>query len=84
MAAVTALSETPAAAPAGRPSGMQARRRRRLNVFRYLVFAVFGLFFILPLLAMLRFSLEGAKLGTWSLSAWRQIASFQGQAFLPC
>jgi putative spermidine/putrescine transport system permease protein len=78
MAAVTALSETPAAAPAGRPSGMQARRRRRLNVFRYLVFTVFGLFFVLPLLAMARFSLEGAKLGTWSLSAWRQIASFQG------
>jgi putative spermidine/putrescine transport system permease protein len=78
MAAVTALSETPAAASAGRPSGMQARRRRRLNVFRYLVFTVFGLFFTLPLLAMLRFSLEGAKLGTWSLSAWRQIASFQG------
>jgi putative spermidine/putrescine transport system permease protein len=83
MAAVTALNETPAAAPAGRPSGMQARRRRRLNVFRYLVFAVFGLFFILPLLAMLRFSLEGAKLGTWSLSAWRQIASFQGTGVPP-
>ena len=78
MAAVTALSEMPAAAPAGRPGGMQARRRRRLNVFRYLVFTVFGLFFVLPLLAMARFSLEGAKLGTWSLSAWRQIASFQG------
>jgi putative spermidine/putrescine transport system permease protein len=83
MAAVTALSETPAAAPAGRPSGMQARRRRRLNVFRYLVFTVFGLFFILPLLAMLRFSLEGAKLGTWSLTAWRQIASFQGTGVPP-
>ena len=83
MAAVTALSETPAAAPAGRPRGMQARRRRRLNVFRYLVFTVFGLFFILPLLAMLRFSLEGAKLGTWSLSAWRQIASFQGTGVPP-
>ncbi len=83
MAAVTALSETPAAASAGRPSGMQTRRRRRLNVFRYLVFTVFGLFFILPLLAMLRFSLEGAKLGTWSLSAWRQIASFQGTGVPP-
>ena len=83
MAAVTALNETPAAAPAGRPSGMQARRRRRLNVFRYLVFTVFGLFFLLPLLAMARFSLEGAKLGTWSLSAWRQIASFQGTGVPP-
>ena len=83
MAALTALNETPAAAPAGRPSGMQARRRRRLNVFRYLVFTVFGLFFVLPLLAMARFSLEGAKLGTWSLSAWRQIASFQGTGVPP-
>ena len=83
MAAVTALSETPAAAPAGRPSGMQVRRRRRLNAFRYVVFTVFGLFFLLPLLAMARFSLEGAKLGTWSLSAWRQIASFQGTGVPP-
>jgi putative spermidine/putrescine transport system permease protein len=83
MAAVTALNETPAAAPAGRPSGMQVRRRRRLNVFRYLVFTVFGLFFIVPLLAMARFSLEGTKLGTWSLTAWRQIASFQNSGIPP-
>jgi putative spermidine/putrescine transport system permease protein len=62
---------------------MQARRRRRLNAFRYVVFTVFGLFFLLPLLAMARFSLEGAKLGTWSLSAWRQIASFQGTGVPP-
>ena len=78
MAAVTALSETPAAESAGRPRGMQARRRRRLNLFRYVVFTVFGLFFLLPLLAMARFSLEGATLGTWSLTAWKQIASYQG------
>jgi putative spermidine/putrescine transport system permease protein len=83
MAAVTALNETPAAAPAGRPSGMQVRRRRRLNVFRYVVFTVFGLFFLVPLLAMARFSLEGAKLGTWSLTAWRQIASFQNSGIPP-
>jgi putative spermidine/putrescine transport system permease protein len=62
---------------------MQARRRRRLNVFRYLVFTVFGLFFALPLLAMARFSLEGPKLGTWSLTAWRQIASYQGSGIPP-
>jgi putative spermidine/putrescine transport system permease protein len=79
MAAVTALNETPAAAP----SGMQVRRRRRLNVFRYVVFTVFGLFFLVPLLAMARFSLEGAKLGTWSLTAWRQIASFQNSGIPP-
>ena len=83
MAAVTALNESPAAASAGQPRGMQLRRRRRLNVFRYVVFTVFGLFFAVPLLAMARFSLEGAKLGTWSLTAWRQIASFQNSGIPP-
>ena len=83
MAAIAALGETPAAASASHPSGMQARRRRRLNLFRYVVFTVFGLFFALPLLAMLRFSLEGAKLGTWSLTAWREITSFQSDGVPP-
>jgi len=83
MAAVTALSEAPGAESAGRPRGMQARPRRRLNLFRYVVFTVFGLFFLLPLLAMARFSLEGAKLGTWSLTAWKQIASYQGTGVPP-
>jgi putative spermidine/putrescine transport system permease protein len=31
-----------------------------------------------PLLAMLRFSLEGSKLGTWSVAAWTQIVSYPG------
>jgi len=83
MAAVTALNETPAAAAAGRPRGMHASRRRRLNIFRYVVFTIFALFFILPLLAMARFSLEGAKLGTWSLTAWKQIASYQNTGIPP-
>jgi putative spermidine/putrescine transport system permease protein len=78
MAAVTSVGETPLAAPARRPRGMQARRRRRLNLFRYVVFTAFGLFFLLPLLALLRFSLEGSTLGTWSIAAWRQIVSYQG------
>jgi putative spermidine/putrescine transport system permease protein len=78
MAAVTSLGETPLAAPARRPRGMQAGRRRRLNAFRYVVFTVFGLFFLLPLLALLRFSLEGSTLGTWSIAAWKQIVSYQG------
>jgi putative spermidine/putrescine transport system permease protein len=42
------------------------------------VFTVFGLFFLLPLLAMIRFSLEGSTGGSWSLSAWGQIASYAG------
>jgi putative spermidine/putrescine transport system permease protein len=83
MAAVTSVGETPAAAAAARPRGMQANRKRRLNAYRYVVFTIFGLFFLLPMLAMLRFSLEGAKLGTWSVAAWRQIASFQGEGVPP-
>ncbi len=80
MAAVTSLGETPLAAPAGRPRGMQRRRLRRLNAFRYVVFTLFGLFIVLPLLALLRFSLEGKKLGTWSVAAWKQIVSYPGLA----
>jgi len=83
MAAVTSVGETPLAVPARRQVGMQAGRRRRLNLFRYVVFTVFGLFFALPLLAMARFSLEGAKLGTWSLTAWRQIASYTSSEGIP-
>ena len=83
MAAITALGETPAAASASHPRGMQSRRRRRLNLFRYVVFTVFGLFFVMPLLAMARFSLEGTKLGTWSLLAWRDITSFQSSGIPP-
>jgi putative spermidine/putrescine transport system permease protein len=78
MAAITSLGETGFAAPAERPHGMQNRRRQRLNIFRYLVFTVFGLFFLLPILATARYSLEGSSLGTWTLTAWKQIASYQG------
>jgi putative spermidine/putrescine transport system permease protein len=78
MAPVTALGETSLTAPATGRRGMQARRRRRLNLFRYLAFTVFGLFFLLPFLAMVRFSLEGSKLGTWSVTAWTQIVSYPG------
>src|ERR1022692_4020688 len=72
------LGETSLTGPAKSPRGMQAGRRKRLNLFRYLVFSVFGLFFILPLLAMLRFSLEGNQLGKWSLAAWKEIVSYPG------
>ena len=83
MAAVTSVGEPPAPTAAARPRGMHASRKRRLSAFRYVVFTIFGLFFILPLLAMARFSLEGAKLGTWSVTAWRQIASYQGTGIPP-
>jgi len=83
MAAVTSVGQTPAPTAASRPRGMHASRKRRLNAFRYVVFTIFGLFFLLPMLAMFRFSLEGAKLGTWSGAAWTQIASFQGEGVPP-
>jgi putative spermidine/putrescine transport system permease protein len=83
MAAITSVGETPLDAPAKRPVGMQGRRRRRLNLFRYAVFTVFGLFFLVPLLALARWSLEGAKLGSWSLTSWRQIASYSNEGIPP-
>jgi putative spermidine/putrescine transport system permease protein len=80
MAAVSPLSAELSGAETQGPQarGLRAGQRRRLNVFRYLVFTIFGLFFLLPLLAMVRFSLQGKKLGTWSLAAWKQIASYKG------
>jgi putative spermidine/putrescine transport system permease protein len=81
MAALASVGETSLEAPATRgPQGMQRSRRRRLNAFRYVVFTVFGLFIVLPLLALARFSLEGKKLGTWSVAAWTQIVSYPGLA----
>jgi putative spermidine/putrescine transport system permease protein len=81
VAAVTSLGETPLAGAAARsPQGMQRKRRRRLNAFRYVVFTLFGVFILLPLLALFRYSLEGKTLGTWSLDAWKQIVSYPGLA----
>jgi len=57
---------------------MQARRRRRLNLFRYVVFALFAVFFFVPLFAMVRFSILGTRPGTYSLKAWQQIPSYPG------
>jgi len=57
--------------------GLHGRRRRRLNIFRYVAFTVFGAFFLLPLLALLRMSLEpAAGQGGWSVAAWKQIVSY--------
>lgn len=79
MAAVSPLAGPAAApAPAAPREGTQAARRRRLNIIRYLVFVVFGLFFLLPLYAMVRFSLEGTKPGQFSTAAWAQIATYPG------
>jgi putative spermidine/putrescine transport system permease protein len=76
MAAIAPVGEL-AEVPAHDQRGMQASRRRRLNLFRYVVLTIFGLFFLLPLAGTLRFSLQGAKPGSFSLSAWH-IWSYPG------
>ncbi len=79
MAAVTSLTtELAGTAAAKGPQSLRVGQRRRLNLFRYLMFTIFGLFFLVPLLAMVKFSLQGSRPGTWSLAAWKDIASYQG------
>ena len=78
MAAITSVGETPLTEQGPRRRGMAASRRRKLNLFRYVVFTLFALFFLLPLYAMVRFSLEGKKPGTFSVTAWTQIVSYPG------
>jgi len=76
MAALTA--EAPVAEPVGQQGGVRWRQRIRLNLFRYVTFVVFGLFFLLPLGAMIRFSFEGKRNGSWSVAGWKQIATYPG------
>jgi putative spermidine/putrescine transport system permease protein len=78
VVAVNILGEGALADPSASPPGMQVGRRKRLNVFRRVVFTLFGLFFFLPLFAMLRFSLQGQKSGSFSTAAWQQIGSTPG------
>jgi putative spermidine/putrescine transport system permease protein len=83
MAALTPAAGDLAAELSGRtaarrPAGLRASRRRRLNIFRYLAFTIFGLFFLVPLLSMVRFSFQGTTSGSWSADAWKQIASYPG------
>jgi putative spermidine/putrescine transport system permease protein len=80
MAAVTPLGSESLARPAAAqpPRGLRAGQRRRLNLFRYVTFTIFSLFFVVPLLSMVRFSLEGATPGSWSVSAWTQLVSYPG------
>ncbi|SRR5712691_3977011 len=84
MAAVNPIAGSALAGDAAAVDSVPARparnrsRQRNLAIFRYVTFTVFGLFFLLPMLAMLRFSLERATgTGGWSISAWTSIPSYQ-------
>jgi putative spermidine/putrescine transport system permease protein len=55
-------------------AGLIARRARRQTVFRWTVLGVLGVFFLLPLAAMLEFTNRGDG-GTWSLLAdWPKLS----------
>ena len=82
MAAVTSLGETPLAGAAARgPQGMQRKRRRRLNAFRYVVFTVFGA--VHPAAAagpVPLFPGRARRSAPGPLAAWTQIVSYPGLA----
>ncbi|MDA8319719.1 MAG: ABC transporter permease subunit [Actinomycetota bacterium] len=58
--------------------GLRASQSRRLNAFRYLVFALAAVFFGLPMFALFRMSLLGSRPGTYSFAAWKQIGTYPG------
>ncbi|GII25261.1 ABC transporter permease [Planosporangium mesophilum] len=53
-----------------RRQGLMRRRARRQRAFRWVVVTVLGVFFLLPLLAMLEFTTRGAG-GRLSFDTWR-------------
>ena len=56
-------------------AGLVARRARRQRTFRWVVVTVLGVFFLLPLLAMLEFSSRGAG-GRLSGETWRLLVDW--------
>jgi putative spermidine/putrescine transport system permease protein len=74
-AAASLPTSSTAPAPGGR--GVNARARRRLNVFRYIVLVLLGGFFLLPLFSMFEFTTRGATdTAPRSLQAWRDIVTY--------
>jgi putative spermidine/putrescine transport system permease protein len=56
-------------------AGLNARRARRQRAFRWVVIAVLGAFFVLPLLAMAEFTTRGLH-GRRSLDTWRLLVNW--------
>lgn len=65
------------AVPRGR--GVNARRRRRLDILRVAILGVLGVFFLLPLLAMLEFTTRGVGANApRTFAAWRTVLAYPG------
>jgi putative spermidine/putrescine transport system permease protein len=77
VSASTTEALRPATGRGGGPgAGLHARQRRRLNLFRYLILLLLGLFFFVPIGALVEFSTRGVGLSApRTLEYWRQIAT---------
>lgn len=61
------------------PRGLRARRGRRLKVIRAVLLTVFGLFFVIPITALVEFSTRKTTLsGPRTLEYWREIGHYPG------
>ncbi|MBF9128305.1 ABC transporter permease subunit [Plantactinospora sp. S1510] len=56
-------------------AGLIRRRARRQRLFRWVVLTLLGVFFLLPLLAMLEFTTRGGG-GSFTLQTWRLLADW--------
>jgi putative spermidine/putrescine transport system permease protein len=62
--------------------GVHRTRRIKLQVFRYVVFAVSAIYFLIPLIAMFEFSTR-ANNGSRTLDYWRSIFDYQEMVGFP-
>lgn len=77
MVAVTAAESTDTIASTSPGRGLRARRARRLQVIRRTLLGLFGLFFFIPLAALVEFSTRSSTLsGPRTLQYWRQIGEY--------
>jgi putative spermidine/putrescine transport system permease protein len=67
---------TTAGPAVARPSGLRRRRARRQRAFRWVVVTVLGVFFLLPLFAMLEFTTRGPG-GRVSGDTWRLLVDWR-------
>lgn len=79
MAAVTDTAPvgTPVSSAARRPDGSHVWAAVRARAWRWVIFLVVGVFFLLPLVASLEFSLHDPH-GGYSLASYRQFAKIPG------